>query len=298
MDNGKRTIKLTSNIKSPFSYNEEGDFMIGYIKKEEECRFFNKIFNTIKKEDFENGIKYSSVRFNSKLLKTLLKDNIKIVAIAKKDKTEEEFINTLYANNIDVLNGKFLFKNLLPEIVEYLYNKVETNKEKLEFTILINDFTKVNLFYIYDILKRAKGINIVTNNISKFKKWSNELYDNEGIVVPVMNNKMKSLKNKRYIINIDFTEEQLNKYKINRRAILINIEENININSKSFEGINVNNFIIKKVDELNEFNYNEVYESFIINKSINEIRRKIENDKVKIMYLQGKNGIINENEYK
>lgn len=272
--------------------------MIGYIKKEEECGLFDKIFNKIKKEDFENGIKYTSAKLNSKLLKTLLKDNIKIVVIAKKDKTEDEFINALYANNIDVLNGKFLFKNLLPEIVEYLSNKVETNKEKLEITILINDFTKVNIFYINEILKRAKGINIVTNNISKFKRWSNELYNNEGIVIPVMNNKMKSLKNKRYIINIDFSEEQLNKYKINRRAILINIEENVNINSKSFEGININNFIIKQVDELNEFNYNELYESFIINKSINEIRRKIENDKVKVMYLQGKNGIINENEYK
>ena len=83
--------------------------MIGYIKKEEDSRFFDKIFNKIKKEDFENGIKYSCARFNTKLLKTLLKDNIKVVVIAKKDKTEEEFINTLYANNINILNGKFLF---------------------------------------------------------------------------------------------------------------------------------------------------------------------------------------------
>ena len=41
--------------------------MVGYIKKEEECRFWDKIFNKIKKEDFENGIKYTSAKFNSKL---------------------------------------------------------------------------------------------------------------------------------------------------------------------------------------------------------------------------------------
>ena len=111
-------------------------------------------------------------------------------------------------------------------------------------------------------------------------------------------NKNKSLKNKNYIINIDFPEEQLNKYKINRKAIIINIEENININIKGFEGINANSYIIKQVDALQEFNYNEIYESYIINNQINEIRRKIENDKVKIIYLIGKNGIIDNSEYK
>ena len=124
------------------------------------------------------------------------------------------------------------------------------------------------------------------------------MYNKQAIVIPIMNNKNKSLKNKNYIINIDFPEEQLNKYKINRKAIIINIEENININIKGFEGINANSYIIKQVDALQEFNYNEIYESYIINNQINEIRRKIENDKVKIIYLIGKNGIIDNSEYK
>ena len=67
---------------------------------------------------------------------------------------------------------------------------------------------------------------------------------------------------------------------------------------KGFEGINANSYIIKQVDVLQEFNYNEIYESYIINNQINEIRRKIENDRVKITYLIGKNGIIDNSEYK
>ena len=272
--------------------------MIGYIRKDNNCNILDKLLCKTIKSSYENGIEYKSVKFNKKLLKILMKDNIKTVVIAKKDKAEKEFINMLYANNINILNGRNLFKHLLPEIIEYLSDKVEITKEVMEITILVNDFSKINLFYINEILSRVKNVNIVTNNISKFKKWSNDMYNKQAIVIPIMNNKNKSLKNKNYIINIDFPEEQLNKYKINRKAIIINIEENININIKGFEGINANSYIIKQVDALQEFNYNEIYESYIINNQINEIRRKIENDKVKIIYLIGKNGIIDNSEYK
>lgn len=272
--------------------------MIGYIKKDNNFNIIDKLLCKIIKREFENGIEYKSAKFNKKLLKILMKDNIKNVVIAKKDKAEKEFINMIYANNINILNGRVLFKHLLPEIIEYLSDKLEINKEKMEVTLMINDFSKTNLFYVNEILKKIKNVNIVTNSINKFKKWSNELYNKQAIVIPIMNNKNKSLKNKNYIINIDFTEEQLNKFKINRKAIIINIEENINLNNKGFEGININSYIIKQVDTLQEFNYNEMYESYIINNSINEIRRKIENDKVKIIYLIGKNGIIDDSEYK
>lgn len=39
--------------------------------------------------------------------------------------------------------------------------------------------------------------------------FADKLYKEEAITVPVMNNKNKSLINKKIIINIDFTEEQL-----------------------------------------------------------------------------------------
>ena len=119
--------------------------------------------------------------------------------------------------------------------------------------------------------------------------FADRLYEEEAITVPVMNNRNKSLINKKIIINIDFTEEQLKKYKINRKAILINIENDITNINKSFAGINISNY---------EINTKNTDESYIIGKQIKDIRRKILDDGVKISNFIGKRGIIDINEYK
>lgn len=113
-----------------------------------------------------------------------------------------------------------------------------------------------------------------------------------------MNNKNKSLINKKIIINIDFTEEQLKKYKINRKAILINIENDVTNINKSFAGINISNYEINMESTDSEFEKNEIYESYIIGKKIKDIRRKLLDDGIKISNFIGKRGIIDINEYK
>ena len=64
--------------------------MIGYIKKDNNCNILDKLLCKTIKSSYENGIEYKSVKFNKKLLKILMKDNIKTVVIAKKDKAEPE----------------------------------------------------------------------------------------------------------------------------------------------------------------------------------------------------------------
>ena len=192
---------------------------------------------------------------------------------------------------MNILNGRILFKHLIPEIIEYLSKILETNKEDIEVTILVNDYSQINLYYINELISNIKRINIITNNIRKFKVFADRLYEEEAITVPVMNNRNKSLINKKIIINIDFTEEQLKKYKINRKAILINI-------NKSFAGINISNYEINTKNTDDEFEKNEIYESYIIGKQIKDIRRKILDDGVKISNFIGKRGIIDINEYK
>ena len=272
--------------------------MIGYISSKQEKNFFKKILNRLTVIEYENGKKYIIPKLNDKLVKQLKKENIKNIVIAKKDKYNIEFINNLYSSNMNILNGRLLFKHLIPEIIEYLSKLLGNNKEDIEITILVNDYSHINLYYIVELISNIKRINIITNNISKFKRFATKLYEEEAITVPVMNNKNKSLINKNIIINIDFTEEQLKKYKINRKAILINIEnEIINLN-KSFAGINISNYEINIESSDNEFEKNELYESYIIGKQIKDIRRKILNDNVKITNFIGKRGIIDINEYK
>ena len=271
--------------------------MIGYIIAKEEKNFFKKLFNKLEIEEYQNGRKYKIPKFNTKLLEKLKKDNVRNLVIAKKDKHNIEFIINLYSNNINILDGRILFKHLIPEIIEYLSKILETNKEDIELTILVNDYSQINLYYINELISNIRRINIVTNNIKEFKNFANRLYE-EAIIVPVMNNKNKSLLNKKIILNIDFTEEQLKKYKINRNAILINIENEIENVNKTFSGININNYVINLKNEEPQFEQNEMYEAYIIGKQMKDIRRKIVEDNVKISNFIGKRGIIDINEYK
>lgn len=272
--------------------------MIGYVISKQERNLFKKLFNKLEIEEYENGKKYIIPKLNEKVIEKLKKDNIKNVVIAKKDKHNIEFINNIYSSNMNILNGRILFKHLIPEIIEYLSKILETNIEDIEITILVNDYCKINLYYINELISSIKRINIITNNIKKFKAFADKLYEEEAITVPVMNNRNKSLINKKVIINIDFTEEQLKKYKINRKAILINIENEITNINKSFAGINISSYEINIENSNTEFEKNEIYESYIIGKKIKDIRRKILDDEVKISNFIGKRGIIDINEYK
>ena len=272
--------------------------MIGYVISKQEKNFFKKIFNKLDIEEYENSKKYIIPKLNQKVIEKLKKDNIKNIVIAKKDKHNIEFINNIYSSNMNILNGRILFKHLIPEIIEYLSKILETNKEDIEVTTLVNDYSQINLYYINELISNIKRINIITNNIRKFKVFADRLYEEEAITVPVMNNRNKSLINKKIIINIDFTEEQLKKYKINRKAILINIENDITNINKSFAGINISNYEINTKNTDDEFEKNEIYESYIIGKQIKDIRRKILDDGVKISNFIGKRGIIDINEYK
>lgn len=272
--------------------------MIGYVISKNEKNFFKKVFNRLEIEEFEKGKKYIIPKLNEKVIEKLKKDNIKNVVIAKKDKHNIEFINNIYSSNMNILNGRILFKHLIPEIIEYLSKILETNKEDIEITILVNDYSKINLYYINELISSIKRINIITNNIRKFKTFADKLYEEEAITVPVMNNRNKSLINKKVIINIDFTEEQLKKYKVNRNATIINIENNIKDINKTFTGISINNYELNIKKQENDFELNEIYESYIIGKKIEEIQRKLHEDNIKIINFIGKRGIINVNEYK
>ena len=271
--------------------------MIGYVSSKGEKNLLKRLLNIIEIEEFENGKKYLIPKLNGKILKELNKDNIKNIVLADKDKNNIDFINTVYSNGINILDGKKLFKHLIPEIVEYLSNVLGINKQDMELTILVNDYSNINLYYINELIFKVKRINIITNNIRKFKIFADRIYEKEAIVIPIMNNKKKSMANKIIMLNIDFSEEQLKKYRINRKAIIINIENNIYEINKTFYGILINNYELNYRANINDFETNEIYESYLIGRDLKNVKEKINKDDIKIKNFIGRNGIINLNEY-
>ena len=117
----------------------------------------------------------------------------------------------------------------------------------------------------------------------------------------ISNNKRRSLFKSEYIINIDFPEELINKYRIYDEAILVNIGDKINISSKRFNGINVNYYKIKVPEECKIANFSDeiVYESLIYGiKDFKLIKNKIIKDEICIDKFIGNKGMITENNLK
>jgi len=126
------------------------------------------------------------------------------------------------------------------------------------------------------------------------------LYNEFGIMLNISNNKRKSLLNSEVIINIDFPEELINKYRIYDDAIILNVSDKINFQSKRFNGININYYKIEIPDKykLDDFQNEIVYESLIHERNYKKIKYKIEKDKIEINKLIGNNGTITKNEIK
>ncbi len=218
---------------------------------------------------------------------------------------DEEFLNFIKGQEINVLNGKWLYQHVLPQIIEYI---VESKKEKLEtqeISILTKDVNEVLISHIKELAPKVKLLNIITPKEEKFKKIEKELYEKEGILLNINNNYKKSLLKSELILNIDF-EEDLNDYSLPKKACIISLNEKIKVSSKAFEGVCITDYEIslprkylKYLIHFKDFSNTILYESFIYKRTTSEnIHKELEEDEFKIIGLIGKNGKIRKSELK
>ena len=239
------------------------------------------------------------IKIAKRINKKLYDNNIENVVLSNYLEENEILKQKLYCQNINILDGRYLFYLLIPEIIEYILKRQKVKLQNGEVTLLINDFTKNNAKIITYIAQNVKRLNIVTNHSNKFKKIEDYLYNELGVILNITNNKSKSLSNANLIINIDFPEEIINKYEINSNAIIVNIFNEIKIRAKKFNGININYYkaCIPKEYQIDGFQNNLVYESSIYKYSYENARKDIIANKIRIKKLVGINGDISENEF-
>ena len=65
-------------------------------------------------------------------------------------------------------------------------------------------------------------MNLITNNMKNFMKIEKQLYEKQGIALQITNNRRKSLLRSDIIINMDYTQEELNYCNFPKNAIIIN----------------------------------------------------------------------------
>ncbi len=274
-----------------------------YIQEVDKPSFFIRIFNIIKLEGNNIFVPLMEIK-NSKVQEKLAKKTIKIfenlnskkVVISKNVKMYKTYVNLLNTGQFDVVNGKWLFSMLIPEVIKYVENKKNLKEEETSVYFLVNDFTETVIENIKAMAKGHKHVSVITKYVEKMKKIENQILQETGVVITVMNNKKKSLAKAQIVINADFTNELLNQYNICENAIIIDLTQSLRNLKKRFNGFVVNNYEIKlknrseyRIDE-NMFFQRELYESEFYKKQPYEyVRKKIIKDGVQIKKLFTKN---------
>lgn len=254
----------------------------------------------IKDDKLEIYLNLSKDKNISKVIKKIKKSDILFVVLEKQLHENKNFINALYANDIKIFDGRWLIKYLSFEILDYIINKSQIKKEETEIAILSNEITDLTIETIKILSKEYKRLSVITNHIDKLKKVEKEIYEKEGILITLTNNSKKSLLKPQIILNMDFNKEILNRYKINENAIIINLEGDMKIENKRYNGININDYEIEVGKEEiiwrenKEKYYNkELLENALYSKdSFKNIRNRILKTKIEIKELYGINGKI------
>lgn len=236
-----------------------------------------------------------------KIIKNLLKQEIYNVVLDKSLWNNDKFKNYLYSNNINIVDGKWLKKYMTLDILNYIITKKQIHKEETEIAITLNEITEISIEIIKNLAKQYKKLVVVTNHIEKLRKIEKEIQEKEGILIVVTNNKNKSLLKSQIIINMDFNKEVLNQYKIYDEAIILNIEENIKIDSIRFNGVIINDFEVEtgRIELIWRENYEKyrvkdlLEANLYVRDTFKNIRKKLQKSNISIKSLYGNNGIIN-----
>lgn len=281
-----------------------------YIEKVDKLGFKEKLFKSIKIEDnkilvpintIQNLNEKQLIKLANKTSKMLQKTHSQKIVLSKDFYENEIYKNILYSYGYDIVDGKWLFEGIEYKVLDYIVDKKQIRKEETKISILVNDLTDYTLENIKRFSKEYKTLNIVTNHIEKFKNIEDKIYEKEGIMITVTNNKKKSLLKSNIILNIDFPNELINKYNIFDETIIVNINRKVKINKKRFNGIVINdyeisvknNVITNYIGNYERYYLKHLYEAeFYKNISYKDFQNKINDDELQLQGLYGLNGKI------
>lgn len=294
--------------------------VIGYIKEGKSAK---KFFSGIEIQGWGNNyvitvFNKEKNRVKKRLVKYIRKLKIEAIVFSKELEGEfkEEICDLLFVEEQDdkikikMINGKKLMEYMQFDILKYILDKQTCDMKQTDVYLIFKKEENLDLNFLKKFIENFRMTNIVTNDMQRLKNVQENLLENEGILIAVSNNKKKALKRAKYIINVNLNKEELEKYNINREAIIINAKENVKYDAPCFAGINVNYFNIQLPDEYMEtfdelhgdFDLVKLYESILLSdnfhkRKIEDIEERIDRDEVKVEKLIGNNGIIEEKEF-
>lgn len=265
-----------------------------------------KIFRSklkIENDCFKIGLNIEKNKNIQKLINRLNQLEANNVVLSKELLKNKGLINSFNASNIKIFDGKWLIKYLAIDILNYIILQKDIKKQETEIAVTLNEITDLSIEIIKILSKQYKKLTIVTNHIEKLKKIEKEIYDREGILIIISNNKNKSLLKAQIILNMDFNKELLNQYRIFDDAIILNLEGDMKIDSIRFQGIVINDYEVTTGrqeliwrENMDKFVIKDLLEAvFYAKDTFKNIRKRLQKSNISITSLYGVNGVINFN---
>lgn len=191
-------------------------------------KFVYKILNYCgyikKKNNFLTLICVENENINKRMINNLIKKiekyNINNIVLAEKLLKNSDFV-FLFENKFNILDGKWLYKFLIFNIVQKIAIIQNKKINEYEITILCNNPNEIVYENIKKLSKSCKVLNILTKNSERFISIENILYENSSLLVNVSTNKKKVCLFSNIVINIDFSRSELEECNLKRDSILI-----------------------------------------------------------------------------
>lgn len=242
-------------------------------------------------------------RMIKKLKSKLSIINSKDIVLSNLLMENNQFINILENIDYNILNGKWLYKFLCYDIVSKIAYVKNKKISDLEITILSNKDSEINIENIKLLASECKILNIVTENLDKFKYIENMLFNEYGNMINVSTNNLKTCRYSDIVLNFDFSLEKIKKCNFKKGATVVQFTKekfsNKNISTIVFYKLNMPVKYLQIINENKKYNQEIFYESLLYYKtSFKDVRKILKKDNVFIKYFIGCNGKIPFNQIK
>ncbi len=209
----------------------------------------------------------------------ILSRRIKEIASNKESTEIYQNVNKIIKNSKE---SKNIYIDFAREVIKSVIERKKQIPEEQSLSILIDTKDYNNTQLISELITQYKMINIVTSNRNQFAGLEEEAEQNFE-PISVLNNKRKSLRNAKYILNVDFSGEKIKEYSIDRTAIIFNVADTKIDKLMYFDGNIINN--VKLIDN-GEFELQDEY-NIQREKWAEAVREKIEKNEYELIGNRG-----------
>lgn len=237
--------------------------------------------------------KNKSLKYSKKVVDILKRNKINNVVLNNNLLNDSIFCDELVNAKKHIITGKNMYEVLILRVLKDLSYQMKHEIHKLKIALLINDYSSENIDLIKTIAKEVKLLTVVTTYKDKFDIIKKELFENEGIILKIVEKNITNLENENVIINVDFSSYDMNKIKVNNNALIIcGFASKYEI-KKNFDGI-----IIRKIEVIDPENMNpniddlSLCEAKIYSylRKIKQNDREFDRERFKVNGYYGENG--------